>query len=403
MRRKAEKLFAKLYSAQEGGINLIMKAFEDVAVNFAWRMLKGHGCRSDVTIDQIKSGFRDYATPLPFRPSYEELDSDSQYDMMERLSEYPPYKTPAEIVKDRMSRYYHKRYYKCAHCAHSFLDVGVKHCPKCNTTHLYHITPAGYEKERARLRKPVKQNYVQGISKYYKCQCCDHTFLSINPRYCPECKSITFMPLFKYYEKKRECIRKQISKHYHKCPYCGHTYLGKDHCPTCQNVFLDLACGLDIQACRDREKFLNTYGYVARPGIDPDVDCKSSYDRVLEFEIKNIIQRNLEGLPEDYHSPTVADVKNLDDCKFLWHMVMEEGIKKIVADKQTPSLREQGFYNAQDVCDAGQVKGLPVGYISHEDMDYLWECMPAWIKKETPLTGAEKIRNKKVKRILCRI
>jgi len=41
-------------------------------------------------------------------------------------------------------------------------------------------------------------------------------------------------------------------------------------------------------------------------------------------------------------------------------------------DKRTPSLREQGFYSAQDVCDnAGRAKGLPVGYISYEDMAYL--------------------------------
>lgn len=381
MRHKAEKLLAKIYAELKGrSVNLIMKAFEDVAVNFAWEMLIGYGCKFDVTIDQLKAGFRDYSLPVPFRPTlnYDKMDSYYQYDMMKRLSEYPPFKTQTEIVRESMekyykSKYYNKRYYKCYYCEHSFLDVGVRRCPKCKSTHLYHITPAGYEKERARLRKPVKQNYVQankhlcGISRYYKCTCCDHTFLTVNvePRYCPECKSISFMPLSRYYHE-RARIRKQISRHYHKCSCCNHTYLGRHNCPRCENMRIDLECGLDIQACRDREKFLNTYGYVARPGIDLD-----------------------DGDP----------------------------------DKQTPSLREQGFYSAQDVYDHTQrekgptvedVKnlyefgrkdveatddhGLPVGYISYEDMAYLWECMPRYIKYGSYVAD-DKIR-KRVKRIL---
>jgi len=75
---------------------------------------------------------------------------------------------------------------------------------------------------------------------------------------------------------------------------------------------------------KEREKFLNTYGYVARPGLD------------------------------------------LDDGD--------------------PDKRSVGH------------KGLPVGYISYEDMAYLWECMPKHIKYGS--YGADaKIRDK-VKRIL---
>lgn len=368
MRQKAKKLFAKICCARggKGCINLIMKAFEDVAVNFAWEMLVGYGC-NNITIDQIKAGFRDYALPVPFRPTlnYDKMDSYYQYDMMKRLSKYPPYKTQVEIVRESMEKYMSKyptrRYYKCLYCDHSFLDVGKARCPRCESIHLAHMTQAGYDKERAK-----KQNYIQankhlhGISRYYKCRCCDHTFLSVSPRYCPECKSITFIPLSRY-EKERERIRKQISKYYHKCPYCELTYLGSDYCPRCE---------------KDREKFLNTYGYVARPGLD--LDEEKSY--------------------------------TVGQHPFPWHRIMEEGIKKLTADKQTPSLREQGFYSAQDVCDnAGREKGLPVGYISYEDMDYLWKHMPNWVKQETPLypknwgpPADQKIR-KEIKRILRRI
>ncbi len=105
MRSKAAKLFAKIIVRRHGPswcINKILQAFEDVAVDFAWEMLVGYGCKSDVTIDQLKAGFRDYALPLPFRPNYDKMDSYYRYGMRERIAQYyPHYKTQAEIARER--------------------------------------------------------------------------------------------------------------------------------------------------------------------------------------------------------------------------------------------------------------------------------------------------------------
>ena len=349
MRHKAEKLMAKVCSgwSWKGCIELIMHAFEDVAVNFAWEMLQGYH-KSTVTIDQLKSGWRDYALPRPFRPDYRSLRDYPSYKtdaeiVKDRMSRYycgiDPYKTQAEIAKDKMSKYPTHRYYKCLYCDHCFLDVGNSYCPRCGTKDLCHITPAGYDKERARIKKAG-----------YTCSVCGHTFLE--KTYCLRCENIH--------------VWDKVSRYYKCCHNsCAHTFLGVGprHCPKCKYPHIIPLCEApQISAAdqykKDREDFLNTYGYVARPGIDPK------------------------------------------------------------------SLREQGFYTAQDVYNytnqptVKDVKdiGLPVGYISYEDMDYLWEHMPDWIKiapgggkKTSPLfygtgtwEGDLKVHNE-VRRILRRI
>lgn len=310
MRHKAEKLMAKVCSgwSWKGCIELIMHAFEDVAVNFAWEMLQGYH-KSTVTIDQLKSGWRDYALPRPFRPDYRSLRDYPSYKtdaeiVKDRMSKYycgiDPYKTQAEIAKDKMSKYPTHRYYKCLYCDHCFLDVGNNYCPRCGTKDLCHITPAGYNKERQNFQN----QQAKLLKTRYTCSVCGHTYLGRN--HCPRC----------YYPRR-----------YYKCCHCNHTFLdaGPQHCPRCNTTHLESLN--EAMYKKEREKFLNTYGYVARPGLD----------------------------------------------------------------LEPKSLREQGFYTAQDVYERSQrekgptvkdVKdyGLPVGYISYEDMEYLWECMPEWIR-----------------------
>ena len=83
MRHTAEKLFAKICSARDGCINLIMKAFEDVAVDFAWEILEAFRCGTGTTRAELRLSFDDYSKGR-------------------RIIQYPHYKSQTEIVMDSM-------------------------------------------------------------------------------------------------------------------------------------------------------------------------------------------------------------------------------------------------------------------------------------------------------------
>jgi len=91
MRHKAEKLFSKICAARNGCVDLIMQAFEDVAVDFAWEILEAFKCGAGTTRAELKLSFDDYSKDRPVR-------------------QYPHYKTQVEIVKERKREYEDKKY-----------------------------------------------------------------------------------------------------------------------------------------------------------------------------------------------------------------------------------------------------------------------------------------------------
>lgn len=104
MRHKAVKLFSEILdTCRNFSIDLIMKAFEDVAVDFAWEILKAFKL-TVTTRSALELSFDDYSKGR-------------------RIFQYPSYKTQTEMARER------ERSYKCPDCGHTFLDKD--HCPRC--------------------------------------------------------------------------------------------------------------------------------------------------------------------------------------------------------------------------------------------------------------------------------